>query len=256
MDMIFTLMTPATFAFALGVGVFAGVIKGVAGFGLPAILYIGLALVLPPDIALVGVIFASLVTNAMQALRQGATAAWDTMRIYRLFLIVGAVVLIASAQLLMIISPSVLMLWIGVVISVFIAAQLVGWQPRVSPHARLPEIAAGAVTGFTGGIAGIWAPSTVAYLTAVNTPKTQQVRAQGIIFGLGALLLAVAHVQTGVLRAQTWPFSAVMILPCVAGMWVGTRVQDAIPQAAFKRVTLLLMLIGGLHLVWRGITGL
>jgi uncharacterized membrane protein YfcA len=89
----------------------------------------------------------------------------------------------------------------------------------------------------------------------MNTPKEEQVRAQGVIFGLGALLLFFAHVQSGVVRAQTLPFAALMIVPAVVGMWVGLQFQDRIAQATFKRLTLIVLFIGGLNLIRRGLLG-
>jgi uncharacterized membrane protein YfcA len=67
------------------------------------------------------------------------------------------------------------------------------------------------------------------------------------------MVLAVAHLKSGVLRAETIPLSVVMILPAVLGMVIGVRIQDRINQARFKQVTLAVLLIAGLNLVRRGL---
>jgi uncharacterized membrane protein YfcA len=145
--------------------------------------------------------------------------------------------------------------FIGCAVSGFAVMQLSGWQPNLPVRSARVEAAVGAFAGVTGGLSGIWGPPTVAYLTAMNTPKEEQVRAQGVIFGLGALLLFFAHVQSGVVRAQTLPFAALMIVPAVVGMWVGLQFQDRIAQATFKRLTLIVLFIGGLNLIRRGLLG-
>jgi len=193
MDLIFGLMDPFAFLVALMVGVFAGTVKGIVGFGMPMIMISGLSTVLPPELALAGLILPTLVTNGIQAFRGGIPAAWETIRVYRVFLIVGGCVLVASAQLVAVLPSWVLFLIIGVAVAGFALLQLIGWKPQVSRDARAVEAAVGALAGFTGGLSGIWGPPTVAYLTATDTPKAEHVRAQGVIYGLGAVALFFLH---------------------------------------------------------------
>jgi uncharacterized membrane protein YfcA len=69
------------------------------------------------------------------------------------------------------------------------------------------------------------------------------------------VLLLFSHFGSGVLRAETVPFSAVMILPSLTGMWLGSKVMDKIDQASFKKATLVILLIAGANLVRRGVFG-
>ncbi len=255
MDQLLQLMPPSVFAVAMAIGLFAGVIKGMVGFAMPTILISGLTTVLSPELALAGLILPTLATNAMQAFRQGVAEAWHTLRRYRVFLIAGALLLIASAQLVAVLSTKVMFTFIGIAVAGFAVMQLSGWQPRVPVRSAKVEVAVGAFAGITGGMSGIWGPPTVAYLTAVNTPKAEQIRAQGVIFGLGAFLLFFAHLQSGVMNAATLPFSAFMVVPAVIGTWIGFQFQDRIAQASFKRLTLIVLLIGGLNLIRRGLLG-
>jgi hypothetical protein len=255
MDIIFDLMTPAAFGVALCVGLFAGLVKGMVGFGMPMIMISGLSTVLPPELALAGLILPTLASNGMQAFRHGARAAWLSAKRFRVFLIVGGVVLLASAQLVTVLSAAVLFLVIGGAVSGFAVIQLIGWQPRVPNQTPFLEACIGAFAGFTGGLSGIWGPPTVAYLTAINAPKADQVRVQGVIYGLGAVALFFAHIQSGIVRVETVPFSALLIVPAVIGMRIGFRYQDRIAQATFKRLTLVVLLLAGLNLIRRGVSG-
>ena len=95
----------------------------------------------------------------------------------------------------------------------------------------------------------------MAYLTALGTEKKEQMRIQGVIYGLGAVVLFFAHLGSGVMRAETLPFSLLMILPALLGMWIGGKLQDRIDQATFRKATLFVLLIAGLNLVRRALMG-
>lgn len=255
MDMLFSGLAPSLFALALGVALLAGVIKGVVGFAMPMVMISGLGSFMAPELALAGLILPTLVTNGMQALRQGLAMAWASIRRFRLFLVIGLVMLVGSAQLVTLLPASVMLLLIGVPVTFFAVLQLLGWTLSLDGPRRGAEAAIGAFAGFIGGISGVWGPPTVAYLTAINTPKIEQMRVQGVIYGLGALALFGAHIQSGVMRAETAPFSAAMIVPAVLGMWLGTMIQDRIDQAVFRKVTLWVLLIAGANLIRRGLMG-
>lgn len=255
MDLILNLMTPAAFIVALMIGFFAGLVKGVVGFGMPMIMISGMSTVLSAELALAGLILPTLASNGMQAFRQGVAAAWASVCRFRLFLMIAGVVLICSAQLVTVLPPAVLFLFIGMFVAGFALMQLVGWQPKISGDVPWVEAVVSAFAGFTGGLSGIWGPPTVAYLTATNTPKADQVRVQGVIYGLGALALFFAHMQSGIVRAETIPFSVSLVIPAIVGMRIGFRYQDRIAQATFKRLTLIVLLAAGLNLVRRGLLG-
>ena len=233
----------------------AGMIKGVVGFAMPTVMISGLASFMAPELALAGLILPTLVTNGMQALRQGFAAAWGSIQAFRVFLCAGLVMLLLSAQLVRVMPASWLFLGIGVPITVFTLSQLAGWRPRRVLRSARVEAAVGGLAGFIGGMSGVWAPATVAYLTAIDVPKQEHLRIQGTVYGLGAVALFGAHLQSGVIRAETLPLSVGLILPAVVGIWLGFQVQDRINQAMFRKVTLWVLLLAGLNLVRRGVMG-
>lgn len=255
MDVLFSDLSPLDFVLATAVGLLAGLVKGMVGFGMPMILISGLSMLLPPDRALAGLILPTLATNGWQALRQGWPAALLTMRRFRVFLIVGLITLLACAQLVGRIPAATLLLLIAAPIVGFATLQLMGYRLRLSRSSSGAEAVAGALSGSVGGISGVWGPPVVAYLTAIDTPKHDQMRIQGVLYGLGAVALMVAHLGSGVLRAQTIPLSAWLIIPAITGMWLGGMWQDRIDQAMFRRLTLIVLLIAGLNLMRRAIMG-
>lgn len=256
MDSIFALMSPTLLIAALAITFVAGIVKGVVGFAMPMVVISGLSGFLPPDVALAGLILPTLVANGAQALRQGWRAAWASIQQFRLFLGCGLVMLLLSAQLVAVLPAQVLFLLMGVPVVLFAAFQLAGGRLTIPAHLKQRwEAGIGAFAGFIGGISGIWGPPTVAYLTAIETPKAEQMRVMGVIYGLGAVALTGAHLQSGVFDARTAPFSALLVIPALLGMWIGGQAHDRIDQQAFRKATLAVLLIAGLNLIRRGLAG-
>ena len=240
---------------SFGVACVAGVVKGMVGFAMPMILVSGLGTFLSPELALAGLILPTLATNGVQALAQGRAAAMESIRRFRVFLVVGAVFLVLSAQMVRVVPMPTLLLMIGVPVTLFVLIQLLGVRLTIDRPSNTVEASFAAVAGAIGGFSGIWGPPTVMYLTALATPKTEQIRIQGVIYGLGSVVLVGAHIGSGVLNRETLPFSLVLILPALIGMAVGTRLRDRIDQETFRKLTLLVLLVAGLNLIRRGLMG-
>lgn len=255
MDIFLTLLTPTQLGLAVAIALLAGFVKGVVGFAMPMIFVSGLSSFLAPELALAMLMLPTLATNGIQALRQGPRAAWESITRFKVYMIVGGVVLILSAQLVNVLPMQVMLLIIGVPVTAFALMQIVGWTLRMSGQSTTFEVIIGVVAGFLGGLSGIWGPPTVMYLTALGTQKHDQMRAQGVIYGLGAVSLVGAHIGSGVLNAATWPLSAAMIVPSLIGMFCGRQIMDRIDQVVFRRATLFVLLVAGLNLMRRALVG-
>lgn len=249
-------LSPWVLVLAFGVTLAAGFVKGAVGFAMPLIMISGLATVLPAEMALAALILPTVLTNVQQALRQGPQAAWAAMRKFHVFLIALLVFIAMSAQLVSVLPQQWLFIVIGVPIVLFCLMQLRGWSPTLAPENRVrDEGITGAIAGFIGGLSGVWGPPTVAYLTAINTPKAEQMRVQGVIYGIGAIALIGAHMKSGVFNAQTAPLSVAMLVPALVGMMIGSQFHDAMPQKMFKRATLIVLTVAGLNLIRKGVMG-
>ena len=253
-DILF-LSDPALAAAVFAVAIVAGIVKGVVGFAMPMILLSGVSSLISPEIALSALIVPTLLTNGWQALRQGFYAAFGSVRKYWRFLCAGGVFMVVFAQIVPLIEPTILLFVLGVLISGFAAMQLWGWQPKIDRPTPLSEMLVGSLAGLIGGLSGIWGPPTVTYLTAMNTDKKDQVRIQGVIYGLGAVVLLIAHTVSGVFNRETAPLSFVLVVPAMLGLFIGFAIHDRIDQQAFKRATLVVLFVAGLNLLRRGLIG-
>lgn len=236
--------------------VFAGFVKGATGFAMPMIMISGLASVLGAEAALAALILPTLVTNAAQALRQGLREAVDSARRFRLYLGIVLVCIVGSAQLVTVMPRNLLFLTIGFPIVVFSLSQILGFKLSIKPeHRRRAEVIIGCVAGFTGGLSGVWGPPTVAYLTAIETQKREQIRIQGVVYGAGAVVLMLAHIKSGIFNVESAKLSALMLVPAIGGMLIGLKVQDRLDQERFKKATLIVLTVAGLNLIRRGLMG-
>ncbi|MEM6465148.1 MAG: sulfite exporter TauE/SafE family protein [Pseudomonadota bacterium] len=256
MDAIFSEFGILVVGLAFMVMAFGGFTKGTVGFALPTVAMSGIGTLMSIELALAALILPSLTTNVQQALRQGWPAARDTLvRYWRLTLIM-LVMIAASAQLITVLPERALFGVLGAMVTVLGALQLSGWRPQIPPKAEpRAQLWAGGVGGFFGGLVGVWGPPIQLYLLALNTPKVEMVRAQGIFFLSGTVVLLVSHIGTGVFNANSAQFSAWMILPAWIGLLAGQRVQDRLPQESFRKLTLVVLILAGLNLLRRAVMG-
>ena len=256
MDAIFLNIDPIFLALAIAVTVFAGFVKGAVGFALPMIMISGLGSFLTPEVALAALILPTVAANVWQALRDGVAAAVASVWRFRVYMVIVMVFIAGSAQLLRVLPSWALYLILGVPVTMFAVAQLFGWRLHLKPgHRRRAEVMIAAFAGFVGGLSGVWGPPTVAYLTAIETPKAEQIRVQGVVYGAGAVMLLAAHLNSGVLNGQTAPLSVALLVPAMVGMVIGFKVQDRLDQERFRKATLAVLVIAGLNLIRRGLTG-
>lgn len=243
------------FVAACAVTLLAAFVKGAVGFALPMIMISGLASFMPAHEALAALIVPTLLSNLWQAARGGLRPAALVLHEYRLFLLVLLVLIALVAQLVPGAPQAALFLGLGVPVVVFASAQLAGMRLHIPPARRgLADLGFGTVAGISGGISGVWGPPTVLYLAAIDAPKAQAIRVQGVIYGAGAVVLLAAHLRSGLLNAQTLPLSLWLVAPMVVGMLAGQSVQDRLDQQLFRRATLAVLVVVGLNLIRRGVS--
>ncbi len=247
-------LTMPEFLAAIAVTLLAGFVKGAVGFAMPLIMVSAFSSFLPPELALAGLILPTLITNLSQAFRQGWAPAVASARKYYRFLVGTVVFIVITAQFVHVLPQAVLLVALGGLITLFLAVQLSGMKLSIRPALRAPvEWVAGVIGGLYGGVSGIWGPPLILYLLAIHAEKTETIRVQGVVFLIGAVVLTTAHLHSGVLNAQSLPFSAALTVPALLGLSLGYAVQDRLDQKRFRRWTQVLLLLTGLNLLRRGL---
>ena len=241
---------------AWGFAFLAGLVKGITGFAMPMVMVSSLGSFLSPELALAGLILPTLITNLWQAIRRGWPAALSSARKHWRYLLISLIFLLMSAQMVAHIPPTYLFFALGLVITAFAILQLSGWRPCVTArHHRKVELGIGAFAGVTGGLSGVWGPPTVLYLTALNVPKPEHIRVQGVVYSCGAVMLFLAHLNSGILDETGFKFSALLLLPALLGMAGGMAIQDKLDQDRFRLAILIVLIFAGLNLMRRGLFG-
>ena len=204
---------------AVAFAVLAGLVKGTTGFAMPMVMISGLGSFLSPELALAGLILPTLLSNVWQALRNGVLAAIGSARAHKKYILIALICIAVSSQFVTRIPAGLLFTILGVTITTFTVLQLAGWKPVIQPESRgRAELGIGVIAGTLGGFTGTWGPPTVMYLTALNTPKIEHVRVQGIVYGTGAIMLTLAHLKPGVLSGDGLRLSFFLLIPAMAGM--------------------------------------
>ncbi|AUH65598.1 sulfite exporter TauE/SafE family protein [Paracoccus zhejiangensis] len=237
---------------AIGITLFAGFVKGAVGFAMPMIMMSAFGSILPATTALAALILPTLVTNIQQAFRQGRGEMIASVKRFRLHIAMVVIFIAVSAGFAKMIPQAVMYILLGLPIMLYALWQLSGRSLTIPIHHRSRvEAITGIIGGLYGGISGIWGPPLIVYLLSIGVDKREQVRVQGIVFLIGAVTLLVAHLFSGVLNAQTLPFSLILCIPAVIGMQLGFALQDRLDVVQFRRWTQILLVISGANLVRR-----
>ena len=256
MTELFTVISLPVFLFACGVTFLGGFVKGAVGFAMPLIMISGMGILIDPAMVVAGIIVPIVFGNILQVWRAGLGPAKDAVIEHWRYVTLVCLMILVSAQFVRSIPTDTLFIVLGVPVVVLCVIQLVGWRPQIAPRWRTPfEWIAGTLAGTLGGLAGTWGPPTVLYLLALNTPRARQMAVQGVIYGLGSLMLLLGHLRSGILNAQTVPFSLSLVVPALLGMWAGFRLGDRFDQERFRTATLVILVIAGANLIRRGVMG-
>lgn len=247
-------LDPAILAVAVAITLLAGYVKGAVGFAMPMIMISGLASFLPTEQALAALIVPTLTANLVQSLRQGGLEAWRTFLGYWRLIATTCLFVAISAQFVTFIPEAWLLAGIGLPIALYALAQLAGADLRLAVRNRgRAEILTGICGGIVGGLSGVWGPPVIVLLLSLGVAKQENVRVQGTVYLTGAVALFGAHLGSGVLNAATLPLSVALIVPGLAGLWLGFRTQDRLDPARFRRWTLVLLAVTGANLLRRAL---
>ena len=238
---------------AAGAGLFAaGLCKGVLGLGLPLIGVPVLATFLPPH-DVVAIMWLSLVvTNAWQAF-QGGSAGEVTRRFWPLIamLAVGGW---AGTALLVALDENLLLAAVGAIVMTFATLGLA--HPRIALPDRFERpvgIAVGLGAGVLLGIALHVGPLLALFYVALRLPKETFIKATGVTFLAGVLIIGVFYAAYGVFAPRHVVPMVAALVPVGAGLWLGQRLRHRIDEVRFRKWLFALLIVIGANLVRRAL---
>lgn len=242
---------PVLLAIVVATFLFAGTAKGVVGFGLPTIALALLALADGLHGAMAMLLLPSLVTNIWQAV-EGGSPMRLVRRLWR-FLLPAVVGTWAGFWLARGVETAALMRLLGLLLVIYGLCGLLGWRLSLSLRTdRLAGPLAGAVNGLLTGLTGSFVVPGVMYLQALGLTRDQLVQAMGILFTASTMALLAALGCRGLLSLDLGLMSAIGVPAALAGMMIGRRIRTVLPEARFRQVFQVAILLLGISVMASG----
>jgi len=233
--------------------ILAGTVKGIAGFGFPAVSLGLLALFRPLPEGMALILAPTLLTNIWQAF--AGPHLWPLLRrLWGLFLgsTLGA---IAGAAMLPYVDAKLLSVLLGILLIVGSLHALFGRtfpppRPAAEPWVSLlVGLVSGGITGLTGSYLMPAAP----YMVALRLRPSEFVQA----FGLGVIgalaALGVGLRSAGMLPSDLGVVSLLGVVPSFLGLWIGQRLRGLMPEVRFRQLIQVILGLLGVSLLMKGL---
>lgn len=230
---------------------FAAIVKGFLGIGLPAASMAFLTLIMPPTEAIPLLWLSILATNSLQF--ANASDKWAIAREYWLFAVAIMVCIFITSTFIAEYPTALLTVAIGIAMVLFSLNLLLGIKLRIGPG-RGWHLGFGVVSGVLGGISSIWSPTVAMYLVARDVSKEKFIGATGFLFLAGVLPLGAGQVVAGVLTLPVLVKSALALCVVLVGFRVGELLRSRVSQDLFRKAVLIAFLLMGLRLIANGLS--
>lgn len=213
--------------------VLAGAVKGVIGFGLPLVSLGLLTVFLDITTAITLLLLPSLVTNIWQAVTGGGGVIL-CRRLWPFFAAAGLTIYAGTYALSYSRAASLLL---GGVFIVYALSSGMGWRYTVPPVREKPvALVFGAVNGVFTGMTGNFAFPGILFLQGIGLSRLRLVQAMGILFTLSTVVLMLALAARGLFTLSQSTYSALAVLPALAGMAGGQWLRRYISEERFRQI--------------------
>ena len=239
---------PSTVIIILGTFLFAGIIKGIIGLGLPTIslALLTIATSLPTSMALL--LVPSLVTNIWQAVVGGKFREILT-RLWPLFLTASftvwfGVLVLSSVEL------TLLSALLGKLLMIYAVINLSGYRFNLNTrHEWWGGFLAGSVNGILTGMTGSFVVPGVFYLQSIGLRRDMLIQSMGILFTVSTLALMFSLHGNELLNLELGIWSSVSVVPAIFGMAIGQRIRKGLSEKTFRKLFFLIILAIGTYIV-------
>lgn len=230
----------------------AGVVKGTLGIGFPTSAIALFSLFVDARSAVAYVVIPMCVTNIWQIYRNGhlLEVCERYWRLIVAMIVAMAIMSVISAELPIQFLTAILALGI----TLFAVMGLWKTVPVLPEQFDKPaQLFTGLFAGIMGGLAGVWAPMLITYLSSRRVSPDEFIQAAGVFLLVGSLVLFFGFTHTGVINASNAPFSTFLILPALLGFSIGEQLRAGLDRVTFEKYVLVFFLIIGLNLFRRAI---
>ncbi len=241
-------MTPDLLLIALFAFLFAGVIKGTIGIGLPTITISVMAQLADPRVAIALLLVPALVTNTWQIYRGGQIV--RSVRILWPFALTMIATIYISSLYAAVVPTKLLVVGIGCMVVLWTLSSLVKAPPPIPDRIdRRVQLFAGTFAGCIGGLTAIWSPPMVMYLHARRLDKNDFVAFTGFLIICGTVPLTLGYLSNGLLTRELALSSALMVIPTLLGFTLGEKLRHRLSGGQFQKAVLVIFFLMGLNLI-------
>jgi len=227
---------------ALLAALMAGVVTGTTGFGLAMISTPILLFVYEPKIVIFLTAVFSVFINTTVVLDS-----WrDAHRRLALALLVPACVgIVAGAEVLRVVNPTYIRLAVGAVV-VFSALLLVRDIRLPGADTRWGAVVAGSASGALSTSTGLAGPPIVLLLASRHLPKHQFRGTSAFYFLFMSVVTLIILAVRGLVDAEELPLAAALVPAAMVGKVIGTAFLKIISEAAFRALSLVMVILTGI----------
>jgi uncharacterized membrane protein YfcA len=163
-------------------------------------------------------------------------------------IVAGIASIPAGAYLLLALDAPVVRMVVGLAICLFALAFLLGFRRQVRQERR-GMVGAGLVSGVLNGLISTGGPPVVLFLSNQGMAR-DRLRANLIAFFLFQNSATVSvHLAGGLVSGDTLLLAAVLIGPLALGALIGVRLVRRVPENAFRKAVLAVVMAAGLMVV-------
>jgi uncharacterized membrane protein YfcA len=226
----------------------AGLVKGLAGFGLPWIAIPLMSLMVPVPTAVAWSLIAVTVANLFQAYEN-----WRSFHVLRVIwpLLLGlSVSMIFSVGLLTEVDTRWLSALVAVLIQVFVVAELFPRKPSIRPDNQKLKLGIfGVTSGIIGGMTSFVGFPALQALLALQLSSAEFVFSASLVFLIGSAILGSGLKAAGMLPTADLLISLTCVLPVLIGVRAGKTLRNRISAQLFKLAVLAVLSITGAAMI-------
>ena len=229
---------------------FAGMVKGSIGMGLPLVSITLLSFYTSPRLAMMLIIVPTLVTNFLQFYRSVDRI---NMVLSNKFLLVSLFACTFTFSFYSFsLGQKTLSFLLGLIIVIFVIYRWSGFSPSFGLRFdKSLQVVSGAIIGTAAGLTHVWAPTIAVLLVIRKANKEQFVGLTGLFIFVGSSGLFFTHYFFDLLEKQSLIFSILMLFPSILGFLIGEKIRSFISEKLFETLLMFFLLIAATNLLYK-----
>ena len=242
---------PAAVLIVLAAFLLGGIIKGLAGIGLPmvALPVLSLGFTVPQAVALT--LVPILVSNGWQALTSGALV--PVIRRFWPMQVTLAVAIALAASLMVRLDNSVLLMSAGaVLVASIVVLMLSGGRTLPARLERPVGIVVALVAGLIGGVSSLFGIPIIIYMSSLGLTRAEFMTAISIVYFFAGLPYLIGLLAFGAVTPVQLIGSALAVIPAMIGLTVATRMMRQVEDRRFRQILNWILIMLGVSMILRG----